>query len=79
MQEARILANLVEPHGGAGLKPLLLPLAERAGVGAPLLALADEVAELPVRGITNSLNVAMCAGAVLYEVLERARSRGDVV
>ncbi len=44
---------------------------ERAGVSAPLLALADDVAELPVRGITNSLNVAMCASAVLYELLER--------
>lgn len=49
---------------------------EREGVGAPLLALADAVAELPVRGITNSLNVAMCASAVLYELLERDRRRG---
>lgn len=49
---------------------------ERAGVGAPLLALADAIAELPVRGITNSLNVATCASAVLYELLERARARG---
>jgi 23S rRNA (guanosine2251-2'-O)-methyltransferase len=44
---------------------------ERAGVRDELLALADEIAELPVRGITNSLNVSMCASAVLYEVLAR--------
>jgi len=52
--------------------PLVLVLGhERAGVRDGLVALADEVVELPVRGITNSLNVAVCAGAVLYEVLGR--------
>ncbi len=52
--------------------PLVLVFGhEREGVRDELLALADEVAELPVRGITNSLNVALCASAVLYEVLSR--------
>ena len=52
--------------------PLVLVFGhERNGVRDGLLALADEVAELPVRGITNSLNVALCASAVLYEVLHR--------
>lgn len=49
---------------------------EREGVRDPLLELADEVVHLPVRGITNSLNVALCASAVLYEVLEQARPGG---
>ncbi len=62
-----------------GRRTILVLGHEREGVGEPLLALADAVAELPVRGITNSLNVAMCASAVLYELLERARARGDVV
>jgi len=44
---------------------------ERAGVGDRLIEVADQVADLPVRGITNSLNVALCASAVLYAVLER--------
>ena len=44
---------------------------ERRGVGDALIRLADEVVELPVRGITNSLNVATCASAVLYELLAR--------
>ena len=44
---------------------------ERDGVRDDLLVLADEVAELPVRGITNSLNVALCASAVLYAILGR--------
>lgn len=52
--------------------PLVLVFGhERDGVRDGLLELADEIAELPVRGITNSLNVALCASAVLYEVLAR--------
>ncbi len=45
---------------------------EREGVTDEIIMLADEISELPVRGITNSLNVALCAAAVLYEVLERS-------
>jgi tRNA G18 (ribose-2'-O)-methylase SpoU len=44
---------------------------EREGVREPLLQAADHVAELPVRGITNSLNVAMTVSIVLYELLAR--------
>lgn len=58
-----------------GARTVLVLGHERRGVGTALLALAHEVAELPVRGITNSLNVAMCASAVLYELLERERNR----
>jgi len=55
--------------------PLVLVFGhERDGVRDGLLDLADEIAELPVRGITNSLNVALCASAVLYEVLARTGS-----
>ncbi len=57
-----------------GARTVLVLGHERAGVRDELLAVADEIAELPVRGITNSLNVSMCASAVLYEVLERHRS-----
>jgi tRNA G18 (ribose-2'-O)-methylase SpoU len=58
--------------------PLLLILGhERDGITDALLDLADEVAELPVRGVTNSLNVALCASAVLYEVLERLAPHGS--
>jgi tRNA C32,U32 (ribose-2'-O)-methylase TrmJ len=35
------------------------------------LCYSDYIAELPVRGITHSLNVAMTASIVLYEVLAR--------
>jgi len=49
---------------------------EREGVRDEVLAVADTIVSLPVRGITNSLNVATCASAVLYEVLAR-RLRDD--
>lgn len=45
---------------------------ERRGVRDALLELADVVVELPVRGITNSLNVATCASVLLYEILARS-------
>jgi 23S rRNA (guanosine2251-2'-O)-methyltransferase len=50
--------------------PLVLVFGhERTGVRDALLALADEIVELPARGVTNNLNVALCASAVLYGVL----------
>lgn len=53
--------------------PLVLVLGhERTGVRDALIELADEVVELPVRGITNSLNVALAASVVLYTVLDRS-------
>ncbi|MFA5192746.1 MAG: TrmH family RNA methyltransferase [Verrucomicrobiia bacterium] len=44
---------------------------ECEGVREALLHDANHVSELPVRGITNSLNVAMTASIVLYELLAR--------
>lgn len=62
----------VPMHAADLSTPLVLVFGhEREGVSDGALALADIVIELPVRGITNSLNVAMCASAVLYEVLGR--------
>jgi len=49
---------------------------ERDGVRDALLEQADHVAVLPVRGITNSLNVAMTASIVLYELLARWKPSG---
>lgn len=48
----------------ASLAQLPLP-ASCASPATPLLALADALVELPVRGVSNSLNVALCASAVL--------------
>lgn len=44
---------------------------EREGVSDEVLALADEVIELPVRGITNSLNVAQTTAILVYYLLEQ--------
>ncbi len=49
---------------------------ERQGVRDELLAMADDIVELPVRGITNSLNVATCASVILYEMLARREETG---
>lgn len=54
-----------------GARTVLVFGHERQGVRDGLLALADQIVELPVRGITNSLNVATCASVILYEILRR--------
>ncbi len=54
-----------------GPQSLLIFGHERLGIREELLEQADEIVELPVRGVTNSLNVATCASAVLYEILRR--------
>ncbi len=45
---------------------------ERRGVEDGVLAAASHIVELPVRGITNSINVALCASAVLYSLLHKS-------
>lgn len=54
-----------------GERTILILGHERRGVRDELIALADQIVELPVRGITNSLNVATCASVLLYEILAR--------
>ena len=44
---------------------------EVEGITSDVLALADAVVALPMRGAGASLNVAVAAGIVLYEVLRR--------
>ena len=47
---------------------------EVEGVGSQALALADAVVEIPMRGAGASLNVAVAAGILLYEVVRRRTS-----
>ena len=50
--------------------PMLLVLGhERAGVRDSVVEQADQIVALPVRGVTNSLNVATCASVLLYGAL----------
>lgn len=44
---------------------------ERRGVRDELLALANEVVEIPILGLGNSHNVATATGIVLYRALEK--------
>jgi tRNA G18 (ribose-2'-O)-methylase SpoU len=56
--------------------PLQFPLAlvmgnEADGLSDETIALCDATVHLPMRGLKNSLNVAVAFGAALYEVLRR--------
>lgn len=49
---------------------------ERAGVGPAALELADVRVEVPVFGMANSLNVAMCLALITYEIHRQHGSFG---
>ncbi len=56
--------------------PLALVLGhEVEGIGRDVLRLTDAVVEIPMLGAGSSLNVAVAAGVVLYEVLRRRLAR----
>ncbi len=44
---------------------------ETTGVSKEVLEIADAIVELPMFGVNISLNVMVCLGIVLYEVIER--------
>ncbi len=54
--------------------PVLLSLGgEQHGLSAEHLAACDTVVRIPMRGRTDSLNLAVAAGVLLYEVFNRSR------
>lgn len=44
---------------------------ETVGVSKETLALVDSIVELPMYGINTSLNVMVCSGIVLYEIIRQ--------
>ncbi len=53
-------------------EPVCLLLGNEAlGLGDDVLALADEIVEIPLLGYKNSLNVAVSFGVVLFEILRQ--------
>ncbi|CAA9244582.1 MAG: hypothetical protein AVDCRST_MAG77-1718 [uncultured Chloroflexi bacterium] len=50
---------------------------EVEGIGAEALALVDAVVRIPMHGAGRSLNVAVAASLVLYEVIRRRTSRAE--
>jgi tRNA G18 (ribose-2'-O)-methylase SpoU len=59
--------------------PLQFPLAivmgnEADGLSDETIALCDATVHLPMRGLKNSLNVAVAFGAAIYEILRRYES-----
>jgi TrmH family RNA methyltransferase len=53
----------------------LLMGGEREGLSADQLAACDEVASIPMQGHSDSLNVAVAVGVVLYEISYRCKDR----
>lgn len=49
---------------------------EREGVDEEMLALADCTVELPMAGMTNSLNVAVATGILVYRMIEYMEESG---
>ena len=49
---------------------------EREGVDEEMLALADLTVELPMAGMTNSLNVAVATGILVYRMIEYLEETG---
>src|SRR5581483_1418144 len=73
-------ARLLWESSALDAAPLALVFGhEVEGIGPEVLRLADAVVEIPMLGAGSSLNVAVAAGIVLYEVLRRrlARSSGS--
>jgi tRNA G18 (ribose-2'-O)-methylase SpoU len=66
------------PHHRADYRfPLALVIGrEREGVDEELLALADCTIELPMAGMTNSLNVAVATGILVYRMVEFMEEHG---
>lgn len=55
-------------------QPLVLLMgSEREGLSPELLALCDALVSLPMRGRSDSLNLAVATGVMLYELLAQAR------
>lgn len=62
----------IPPHEMTTDKPLCLVLgAERHGIQASVLALADERVEIPTDGLGGSINITTAAAIVLYEAARR--------
>jgi RNA methyltransferase, TrmH family len=58
-------------------QPLVLLMgSERAGLSAEQQAACDLVVSLPMRGRSDSLNLAVATGVMLYELLAQRRQRG---
>lgn len=52
---------------------ILLMGSEQKGIGEALLAACEEVVSIPMRGKSDSLNLAVAAGIILYEVANQLK------
>ena len=71
-QEAALSDNLIVENESMVSPGVALFLGnEVSGVDTDIMPLLDEVVEIPMYGLKNSLNVAACAPVVLYEILRQ--------
>jgi len=60
--------------------PLVIVMGhETRGVAKEVLAIADAIVEIPMWGVNKSLNVTASCGIVLYEVMKRLVSSGQLL
>jgi len=64
-----VLLNDVATKISGTLEILLIPGNEVGGVERELLDLADVIAEIPMRGKKESLNVSVAVGIALFAIL----------
>lgn len=50
---------------------------ETVGVSKEVLKMVDTIVELPMYGINTSLNVMVCSGIILYEIMRQQESFND--
>ena len=71
-QESALSDNLIVENDSMLSPGVALFLGnEVSGVDTDIMPLLDEVVEIPMYGLKNSLNVAACAPVVLYEILRQ--------
>jgi len=71
----RLWTELPAASGQSAPVPLALVLGEeRQGISARLRAMCDISVRLPMRGCADSINVAMAASVMLYELVRRANA-----
>jgi tRNA (guanosine-2'-O-)-methyltransferase len=72
--EKEVMIDAIDLHRG---KMAFFFGTELTGLSETTLSLADEYVKVPIYGFTESYNVSVCAGLLMYSVVQRLR-RSDV-
>lgn len=74
------VTNVSKPyHGIEYPRPLCLVVGNEAlGISREVLEMADQIAEIPMRGFKNSVNVAVAFGVVAFEAVRQFEESGNM-